>query len=113
MINETTTSAAMQITDRARAQLEGMLSDGRVMRLSVAPGGCSGLMYSARLDAGVKAEDHVLFDEGPVRVVAHAASAPLLEGIVVDYSDDLVAPGFRFRNPRAAKSCGCGASFKM
>ncbi len=112
-MNETTMAAALQITDRARAQLAGMLSDGRVMRLSVAPGGCSGLMYSARVDAGVAAEDQVLFDDGSVRVVAHAASAPLLEGIVVDYSDDLVAPGFRFRNPRAVKSCGCGASFKV
>lgn len=112
-MNETTTAATLQITDRARDQLVRMLADGRVMRLSVSPGGCSGLMYSARLDAGGTAEDQVLFDEDSVRIVAHAASAPLLEGIVVDYSDDLVAPGFRFRNPRAVKSCGCGASFKL
>ncbi|MBM4156821.1 MAG: iron-sulfur cluster assembly accessory protein [Lentisphaerae bacterium] len=112
-MNETTTAAALQVTDRARTRLAKMLSDGRVMRVSVAPGGCSGLMYSARLDGAMTAEDQVLFDEDSVRIVAHAASAPLLEGIVVDYSDDLVAPGFRFRNPRAVKSCGCGASFKL
>jgi iron-sulfur cluster assembly accessory protein len=112
-MSETTTAASLQVTDRARAQLARMTANGRVMRLSVAPGGCSGLMYSARLEDAARADDLVLFDEDSVRIIAHAASAPLLEGLVVDYSDDLVAPGFRFRNPRAVKACGCGSSFKL
>ena len=112
-MSDTTTASSLQITDRARDQLARMAGGGRVVRMSVAPGGCSGLMYSAKLDDAAKADDQVLFDEDSVRIVAHAASAPLLDGIVVDYSDDLVAPGFRFRNPRAVKSCGCGASFKL
>jgi Fe-S cluster assembly iron-binding protein IscA len=29
----------------------------------------------------------------------------------VDYSDDLIRSGFRFTNPHAKGSCGCGASF--
>ncbi|MBU4460217.1 MAG: iron-sulfur cluster assembly accessory protein [Verrucomicrobia bacterium] len=112
-MSESTMASSLQITDRARTELARMSGDGRVLRMSVAPGGCSGLMYSARMDGSAGAEDRVLFDEDPIRIVAHATSAPLLDGIVVDFSDDLVAPGFRFRNPRAVKSCGCGASFKL
>ncbi|OQW94724.1 MAG: hypothetical protein BWK77_08770 [Verrucomicrobia bacterium A1] len=106
-------ASSLQITDRARAELARMSGDGRVLRMSVEPGGCSGLVYSARMDGSTGAEDRVLFNEEPIRIVAHSARAPLLDGIVVDFSDDLVAPGFRFRNPRAVKSCGCGASFKL
>ena len=112
-MSETTTEAGIRLTDRARSHLAKLLSDGPMVRLSVAPGGCSGLMYSARLDRETKPEDRVLFDEAPVRIVAHEASAALLDGVEVDYSDDLLSPGFRFRNPRAVKSCGCGSSFKL
>ncbi len=112
-MSESAVASSLQITERARVPLAGMLKDGHVLRLSVAPGGCSGLMYSARLDGDMKAGDVVLFEEDAIRIVANEASAPLLAGIVVDFSNDLVAPGFRFHNPRAVKSCGCGASFKL
>lgn len=112
-MSESTAALSLQVTDRARTELSRMSGAGRVLRISVAPGGCSGLMYSAKMEGSVGAEDRVLFDADPIRIVAHADSARLLDGIVVDFSDDLVAPGFRFRNPRAVKSCGCGASFKL
>ena len=35
-----------------------------------------------------------------------------LDGLEIDYSDDLIRSGFRFKNPRAGGSCGCGSSFK-
>lgn len=112
-MSESTESLSLHVTDRARTELARMSCDGRVLRMSVVPGGCSGLIYSARMDGETGEEDRVLFNEDPIRIVAHATNAPMLDGIVVDFSDDLVAPGFRFRNPRAIKSCGCGASFKL
>ena len=39
-------------------------------------------------------------------------SAEFLDGLEIDYSDDLIRSGFRFKNPRAGGSCGCGSSFK-
>jgi len=34
-----------------------------------------------------------------------------LEGTEIDYQDGLNESGFKFNNPRATGSCGCGSSF--
>ena len=43
--------------------------------------------------------------------VADAGSTMFLDGLTIDYSDDLIQAGFRFNNPNASNSCGCGSSF--
>jgi len=55
--------------------------------------------------------DEAILEDGSIRVVADTGSALFLDGLEIDYSDDLVTSGFRFRNPNAVKSCGCGSSF--
>ena len=50
-------------------------------------------------------------DDGGVRVVVDAASAPLLKGASLDYKDGLQGAGFAINNPNATRSCGCGSSF--
>ena len=57
--------------------------------------------------------DQLVYQEDDLRVVADRRSAPYLDGLEIDYSDDLVRSGFRLKNPSAAKSCGCGASFAV
>ena len=49
---------------------------------------------------------------GSLRVVSDPDSAEYLEGLVIDYSDDLIRSGFRFTNPNASGCCGCGSSFE-
>lgn len=44
--------------------------------------------------------------------MAEEGNSIFLEGFEIDYSDDLVKSGFRFKNPNASGSCGCGSSFK-
>ncbi len=80
------------------------------LRIAVNGGGCSGLQYSMSLVDEKEAED-VEVACGAVTVFVDALSAPLLRGLVVDFVDGIDASGFKFQNPNAAHSCGCGNSF--
>lgn len=85
---------------------------GDFMRIGVVAGGCSGHTYSAAIDDELFVTDLVLYESGPLRIVTDPASAAYLDGLRIDYSDDLIRSGFRFSNPNASGGCGCGASFK-
>ena len=104
---------AVALTDRALAALRDLaLPAGAFVRIGVVPGGCSGHTYSATVDDQADPADLTLVESGQLRVVTDPASAGYLDGLQIDYSDDLIQSGFRFRNPKAGGSCGCGASFK-
>ena len=105
---------AIQISEKAKAELVKLEATGEnFLRISVVPGGCSGMTYNACIDNTLSDADQVVYQDGQLRVVADSGSGMFLEGLQIDYSDDLIASGFRFKNPRAKKSCGCGSSFQM
>ena len=56
-------------------------------------------------------DDEIVFDEDNIKVVADKRSALFLEGLNIDFSNDLIQAGFRLTNPNAADSCACGSSF--
>jgi len=102
----------IDITERAQTELAKLdLGDGGFLRINVVPGGCSGMTYTAAVDTDFTAEDVRVFENDTLSIVTDAGSAIFLEGLQVDYSDDLIRSGFRFTNPNASGSCGCGASF--
>lgn len=102
----------IEITDRAIAEFQKMdVAEGSFLRISVVPGGCSGMTYAASIESEKGEDDEVMFSKDNLEIVSDAGSATFLEGLKVDYSDDLVKSGFRFINPNAAGSCGCGSSF--
>lgn len=104
---------AVVVTEKALAALRDLaLPAGAVMRIGVVAGGCSGHTYSAAVDACADPADVALYDSGSLRIVADPRSAAYLDGLRIDYSDDLIRSGFRFSNSKAGGSCGCGASFK-
>jgi iron-sulfur cluster assembly protein/iron-sulfur cluster insertion protein len=80
------------------------------LRVAVRPGGCSGYSYEMYFDKDITPDD-ALVEDGGVRVVVDAASAPLLQGASLDYKDGLQGAGFAINNPNATRSCGCGQSF--
>jgi iron-sulfur cluster assembly protein len=80
------------------------------LRIAVVGGGCSGFQYQMTLDKEPKADDKVLDMEG-LRVFVDARSILYLNGTKVDYIDGLNGSGFKFDNPNAKASCGCGESF--
>lgn len=82
---------------------------GAVVRVSVVPGGCAGLKYV--LEAAVGADNDLEFPQGGLTVLCAPADLPRLDGLTIDYVESMVGGGYRFTNPNAGHSCGCGASF--
>jgi len=80
------------------------------LRISISGGGCSGFQYGMRLE-DAKAEDDVEVAVGGVMLLIDPFSAPMLEGVTVDFVDSLNGSGFKFENPNATASCACGSSF--
>lgn len=80
------------------------------LRVAVRPGGCSGYSYEMYFDGDFTSEDKVEAF-GDVKVVVDQASAQLLLGASLDYTDGLNESGFKITNPSANRTCGCGQSF--
>ncbi len=101
------------LTDSAAKQIQQLQSEkaaaGQLLRISVAPGGCSGFEYGMSFDAK-KADDHVLQDRG-VEFLVDPASFDYLAGSEVHFDDGLTGKGFEVINPNASSTCGCGRSF--
>ncbi len=82
------------------------------LRVRVVGGGCSGFQYQLALDDEATAEDKVYEQEG-VKLFVDPRSLLYLEGTEIDYVEDLMGAGFRFNNPNAKGTCGCGESFQV
>lgn len=83
-----------------------------LLRVRVVGGGCSGFQYQLALDDESRDGDQVIEKNG-VRMLIDERSLPYLEGTEIDYVEDLMGAGFRFNNPNAVSSCGCGESFQV
>ena len=111
--------APVTLSDEAAAKVAELLDKEReddptaaelALRVAVKPGGCSGYSYEMFFDTEVMSDD-VVREFGTVKVVVDAASAELLTGSALDYSDGLQGAGFQITNPNATRTCGCGSSF--
>ncbi|MFQ5780724.1 MAG: HesB/IscA family protein [Nitrospiria bacterium] len=114
MANVTSNDPVIQLTPNAVKEVKGMIERknlGNVaLRVSVQGGGCSGLTYSLNFDTEVTTHDAFFEVEG-LRVIVDKKSALYLTGTKLDFSKELVGGGFKFLNPNAKQSCGCGESF--
>ena len=80
------------------------------LRIAVIGGGCSGFQYQMSLDSGPSPDDKVL-EQGGLKVFIDSQSLLYLQGARVDYVNGLQGSGFKFDNPNARGTCGCGESF--
>lgn len=83
---------------------------GHAIRLSVVGGGCAGLQYDMQPVANKTDGDFVQEVDGVVLYI-HPVAAAYLKGTRIEYSDAMIDGGFKFNNPNAASTCGCGTSF--
>jgi len=81
------------------------------VRISVKDGGCSGYEYGIEITSKPQPDD-IVNQHGNVLIYVDAKSAPLLAGVVVDFVEGVMDSGFKFSNPNATDTCGCGKSFK-
>ena len=99
--------------DAAKKLRELMEKQGKKnygVRISADPGGCSGYVYSMQFDNEEKQGDIILESSG-LKVFVDQQSISVLGGTTINYVDNLSESGFKFDNPNAQRSCGCGKSF--
>lgn len=113
MQTETANEPIVDLTPSAAEEVKALLSKpenaGKVLRVYVEKGGCSGMQYSMVFDE--KRPDDLAAEMHGVSVLVDPFSAQYIKGAVVDFSDSLTAGGFKISNPNARQSCGCGKSF--
>ena len=87
-------------------------SKGDFLRIRITGGGCNGLSYKMKFTTEPRDGDIFVLSEG-VKVLVDTKTALYLRGTTLEYSDKLVAGGFKFNNPNAKASCSCGESFNL
>ena len=107
----------IEITERAAREIRRIVADqslgpATALRVGVKGGGCSGFSYTLGFDDQIAEVDQVTECDG-IRVVCDPKSFLYLNGTQIDFEDNLMGRGFKFGNPNATKSCGCGESFSV
>lgn len=97
--------------DKVKTLLEREGRDDLMLRLSVQPGGCSGLRYQLFFDERSLEGDHTFEQENGAIFVVDRMSYPYLTSATVDFVDTIEKQGFTIDNPGATGSCACGDSF--
>ncbi|MCL1631104.1 iron-sulfur cluster assembly accessory protein [Sporolactobacillus sp. CPB3-1] len=107
-MNITLTDAA---SFRVREMLDSEPGENLFLRVGVSGGGCSGLTYGMGFDDKMIDGD-LAFEGKGFKVIVDQNSAPLLDGVTIDFKQNLDGGGFTIDNPNAISTCGCGHSFK-
>jgi iron-sulfur cluster assembly protein len=82
------------------------------IRVGVKDGGCSGYEYVMDIISEPNKDD-LVFEQDRVPIYVDPVSAPLIDGVIVDFAESLTQSGFIFENPNATDGCGCGKSFSV
>jgi iron-sulfur cluster assembly accessory protein len=110
------------ITESAMKQLATLIpaqGEGKVLRVGVRSGGCSGMSYTMDfIDAAEIQGDDERYIYEPASapsftVVSDPKSLLYIYGMQLDFSSALIGGGFNFTNPNATQTCGCGSSFAV
>lgn len=88
------------------------ISDDFGLRVAVRGGGCSGFEYALDFEDEARTNDTVLDFEG-LKIYVDAVSSRFLDGTTIDYQLGMAGTGFKFSNPHAVGTCGCGSSFAV
>ncbi|ACK70536.1 iron-sulfur cluster assembly accessory protein [Gloeothece citriformis PCC 7424] len=112
---------AVLFTDKAAFRLRTFLREKSAnsetltkkgVRVGVIDGGCNGYEYTLEI-IGQPNPDDLIFEQDKMFVYIDPKSAPLLDGIIIDFAESLTQAGFIFKNPNATNTCGCGKSFSV
>lgn len=103
----------IHVTEQAVRRIRQVMKKENItggLRVGVEGGGCSGLSYVVRYEPGPRPQDSTYEFDG-VSIFVDPKSLQFLDGMTMDWKQDLMQQGFVFENPNAKKSCGCGTSF--
>lgn len=106
---------SISVTPKAAAQIRKAIAKrggGVGLRIAVKTSGCSGYAYALEF-ADAATDEDLSFDSEGVTLLVHATSLPLVDGTQLDWVREGLNEGFKFHNPNAAATCGCGESFAV
>ena len=109
------------VTEKAADEVKRIIADQQAagtseklyLRMRVVGGGCSGFQHKLDLDPQVNPKLDEVFNYHGIEVVVDKRSLLYLQGVTVDFHNDLNKRGFSVSNPSAKSTCGCGSSFSM
>lgn len=108
-------SEEITLTQAAAERINAQLAkrgSGIGLRVGVRKSGCSGYMYTMDYADEISANDDV-FEGFGAKVVVDRKHMAVLRGTTLDFRADGLNRMFRFENPHAKNSCGCGESFTV
>lgn len=109
-----TDQSSISLSESAAEEIKSLLAKpenaGKLFRVYVEQGGCSGMQYGMVFDE--RRDGDASTDQHGVTVLVDAFSEKYVQGSVVNFSDALTGGGFKITNPNAKQSCGCGKSFE-
>ncbi len=103
------------LSTEASKQIQRIIKSGEIdssefIRVSIKPGGCSGLIYVMNFDNKL-AEDDLVSEHKVINIVTDKKSSVYLQEVELEYSGGFQGKGFYFKNEQAQRVCGCGDSF--
>jgi iron-sulfur cluster assembly accessory protein len=109
------------VTEKAAEEVKRIIADQQAagtaeklyLRMRVVGGGCSGFQHKLDLDPQVNPKLDDVFSFHGIEIVVDKRSLLYLQGVTVDFHNDLNRRGFSVTNPQAKGTCGCGSSFSM
>jgi iron-sulfur cluster assembly protein len=109
----------IRVTERAAAEIKRIIAEQKLtadatwLRVGAQGGGCSGFSYLLDLDRTGPTESDLTFHEHGIHIVIDKKSEFFMGGTTLDFHDGLLDRGFKFVNPSATGTCGCGTSFSV
>ncbi|MCW5666344.1 MAG: iron-sulfur cluster assembly accessory protein [Piscinibacter sp.] len=106
---------SISVTPKAANQIRKALDkrgSGVGLRVAVKTSGCSGYAYALEF-ADAPADEDLRFESEGVTLLVDARSLPMIDGTQLDWVREGLNEGFKFNNPNASATCGCGESFAV
>jgi iron-sulfur cluster assembly protein len=106
---------SITLTEKAAKQIAKQLEKrgkGLGLGLGIKKAGCSGFSYVVDYADELTESDRI-FEQHGVKVIVKADALEMLDGVEVDYTREGLNEAFRFNNPKATGTCGCGESFTV
>ena len=105
----------LTLTNTAAQKVKGLIAEQKMedttgLRVYVKGGGCSGFSYGLAFENEADDKDKIAESNG-IRIFVDPVSLKYLEGSEIDWVENGMGGGFKFQNPNAVSSCGCGHSF--
>lgn len=107
----------IMLTEAAAKEIRDIIRDQQLdaektrLRVGVRGGGCSGFSYMLDLTEDEKGEMDEEMESNGVKILVDMKSYLYLNGVEIDFKDEVMGRGFVFKNPNATSTCGCGSSF--